>query len=314
VLGSAIFGVSEFRPLENRFAGMSYEDALAAFEAEPPVQVLFEQGGEENFAPGTPEPNFVEAFDAWPIPSAVNTIWNLSGGGSLVAGDPGGESSSTYTADPDALPETFYEGGRSSQIWQAGTEYAWQPLADGTGVGFVTEPLAADTVLVGQGSVDLWIQSDAADTDMEVTLSEVRPDGTEIFVQSAVQRASQRALNEAASTELTPVHTNAEADVADLPAGEFSLVRIDLFPFAHPFRAGSLIRLTVDAPGNSRPVWAFDTISAGEQVTIAHDADHPSRLVLSVIPGIVVPSPAPRACGALRGQPCRPWVPAVNGG
>ena len=178
----------------------------------------------------------------------------------------------------------------------------------------MTEPLATDTVLAGQGSVDLWVQSDAADTDLEVTLTEVRPDGTEIFVQSAVQRASQRALDEGASTELTPVHTNAEADAADLPAGEFSLVRIDLFPFAHPFRSGSRIRLTVDAPGNNRPVWAFDTISAGEQVTIAHDAAHPSRLVLSAIPNIVVPSPAPPACGALRGQPCRPWIPAANGG
>ena len=314
LLGSSLYGVSVFRPLENRFAGLSYEEALAAFEAEPPVQVLFEQGGDEGFAPGTPEPNFVESFDAWPIPTAVNTVWNLSGGGALVAGAPSGAAASEYTADPDALPETFYEGGRSSKIWQAGTEYAWEPLADGTGLGFVTEPLATDTVLAGQGSVDLWVQSDAADTDLEVTLTEVRPDGTEIFVQSAVQRASQRALDEGASTELTPVHTNAEADAADLPAGEFSLVRIDLFPFAHPFRSGSRIRLTVDAPGNNRPVWAFDTISAGEQVTIAHDAAHPSRLVLSAIPNIVVPSPAPPACGALRGQPCRPWIPAANGG
>ena len=314
LLGGPLFGVTEFRPLENRFAGMTYAEALAAFEAEPPVRVLFEQGGDEGFAPGTPEPNFVEAFDAWPIPSAVNTVWNLSGSGALVSGPPTGEASSSYAADPTLLPETFYKGGRSSQIWQAGTEYAWEPLPEGSGLGFVTDPLAADTVLAGQGSVDLWVQADAADTDIEVTLSEVRPDGTEIFVQSAVQRASQRALDEAASTELTPVHTNAEADAADLPAGEFSLVRIDLFPFAHPFRAGSRIRLTVDAPGNNRPVWAFDTISAGEQVTIAHDADHPSRLVLSTIPDIVVPSPAPPACGALRGQPCRPWIRAANGG
>jgi uncharacterized protein len=169
-------------------------------------------------------------------------------------------------------------------------------------------------VLAGQGSVDLWVQADAPDTDIEVTLTEVRPDGTEIFVQSAVQRASQRKLNDAASTELTPVHTNAEADAEPLPSGEFSLVRIDLYPFAHPFRAGSRIRITIDAPGNNRPVWAFESISNGETVTIAHDFEHMSRIVLSEIPGISVPSPAPAACGALRGQPCRPWVTAANGG
>ena len=81
--------------------------------------------------------------------------------------------------------------------------------------------------------------------------------------------------HDSASTELRPAHTHLEADAADLPAGEFTEVRVELFPFAHPFRAGSRLRLTIDAPGDNRPVWEFHTIADGETVTIAHDADHP---------------------------------------
>jgi predicted acyl esterase len=192
-------------------------------------------------------------------------------------------------------------------------QYDWEPLPDGTGVGYVTPALTQDTVVVGPGSVDLWIKSSAADTDLEVTISEVRPDGTEIYVQSGWLRASQRALDESLSTPLRPVHTNLEADATDLPAGEFTPVRVELFPFAHPFRAGSRIRLTIDAPGDSRAIWQFRTIDKGETVTIADDADHPSQLVLSVVP-VTITAPAPPACGSLRGEPCRTYVPAKNGG
>jgi predicted acyl esterase len=315
-LGGVVWGVSEFGPFDNRFAGMTYSDALAAFEAEKPVRVLFEQGGDPAFAPGTPEPHFTAEFDQWPVPSAVNTLWGLGDNGSLLAGQQGtGTTPASYRADPTALPATFFDGDSSSDVWRADVQYDWRPIPDGTGVGFITPPLDTDTVVVGPGSADLWIASDAADTDLEVTISEVRPDGTEIYVQSGWLRASHRALDEAASTDLRPVQTHAEADAADLPTdGSFTEVRVELFPFAHPFRAGSRLRLTVDAPGNARARWDFRTISKGETVEIATDAEHPSRLVLSTVDDVPVPADAPPACGSLRGQPCRTYQPAGNGG
>jgi len=314
-LGSAIWGVSTFAPFESRFAGMSYADALTTFEADKPVRVFFEQGGNAAFSPGTPEPNFIEQFDAWPIPEAQQQVWSLSNGGALVQGN-AEPFESGYTADPSVLPATFYDGtdqGGGNGVWRADVTYDWQPIPDGTGLGFITAPLAADTVVAGSGSVDLWIVADAADTDVEVTISEVRPDSTEIYVQSGWLRASQRGLDESVSTQLHPVHTHTKDDAADLPAGEAALLRVDLFPFAHPFRAGSQIRLTIDAPGNSRAIWAFRTISDGETVTLVRDEVHMSQLVLSVVP-VTVAAPAPPACGSLRGQPCRTYVPAVNGG
>jgi predicted acyl esterase len=159
---------------------------------------------------------------------------------------------------------------------------------------------------MGSGSADLWIMADAPDTDVEVTLTEVRPDGTEVLVQSGWLRARHRALDEEASTALHPVQTHLEADAAPLPAGEFVPIRVDIYPFAHPFRAGSQLRVTIDAPGGNRQIWHWDTISSGETVTIAHDAEHPSRIVLPTLTGIDIPDDYP-PCGSLRGQPCRPF-------
>ena len=71
-----------------------------------------------------------------------------------------------------------------------------------------------------------------------------------------------------------------------LTPGKLTQARIALFPFAHQFRVGSRIRLTIEAPGGDRPEWAFDTPATGGQVTdhVAHDARHVSRIVLPVLP------------------------------
>jgi predicted acyl esterase len=166
---------------------------------------------------------------------------------------------------------------------------------------------------MGAGVVELVLAADAADTDVEVTLSEVRPDGTEIYIQSGWLRASRRALDEEAGTELAPVLSFAEEDVEPLRPGQTAELAVPLLPVAHPLRAGSRLRLTIDAPGNNRPVWAFETLSDGERVTVDYGAAQPSRLSLPVVTDIAL-QPAPPACGALRGQPCRPYVPASNGG
>jgi predicted acyl esterase len=204
---------------------------------------------------------------------------------------------------PDAVPPTFYEGS-SSGVWSVDVEYNWLESGRGTFAAFITDPLPAHAVVAGSGSVDLWIKSNLGDTDLEVTISEVRPDGQEMYVQSGWLRASQAALDNEASTALRPVHTHRLADAAVLPPDEFVLVRVELFPFAHAFRAGSQIRLMIDAPGGNRAVWEFETIAGGEKVTIATGVATPSRLALPVIPGIAVPDEYPE-CGALRGQPCR---------
>jgi uncharacterized protein len=46
----------------------------------------------------------------------------------------------------------------------------------------LTPPLTANTVVIGGGAVQLWLRTSAPSVDLQVTISEVRPDGTETFV------------------------------------------------------------------------------------------------------------------------------------
>jgi hypothetical protein len=62
------------------------------------------------------------------------------------------------------------------------------------------------------------------------------------------------------------------------------------------------------------PLWEFDTIDEGTTtVTVLHGPEVPSRLVLPTVPATPTVTPLP-ACDTLRGQPCRDFVRASNGG
>ncbi|MBU3688346.1 MAG: hypothetical protein B7C54_11460 [Acidimicrobiales bacterium mtb01] len=304
-LAGGIFGAEAAIDSTNRFAGLAFADALAEFEAEDPIVVLFEQGAADGTTPRSPQARWSASFDAWPIPEARMTPFALGSDG-LIGGDAATVTGSTdYVADPKAVPPTFYTGSGSG-IWRADVAFDWVANPAGTAAVFTTAPLPNDLVVVGAGTAALWIEvTGADDTDIEVTISEVRPDGSETYVQSGWLRASHLSSNDAEGLDRLPEHSHLESDRSPFVAGESRLVRVELFPVAHPFRKGSRLRMTVDAPGGNRGVWSFRTISSGEKVTIRHDADHPSTLYLPIVDGLAVPAGV-AACNSLRGQPCRP--------
>ena len=152
----------------------------------------------------------------------------------------------------------------------------------------------------------------AEEADLEVNLTEVRPDGQEIYVQSGWLRASHRGLSDE-STALRPIHTHLEEDAAALVPGEWTQIRVELFPFAHAFRAGSQLRLSVDNPGGSRPEWTFivTDLPDGTTHTVGHSEAYPSSVLLPVVPGLAAATELP-PCPSLRGQPCRTYVEYEN--
>jgi predicted acyl esterase len=309
-LYATLMGVEGVELPPDRFRGLSFEEAKQQFESEQPVRVLFENGA--GAAAGAPVPVFEASFDRWPPPETDATAWYLGPDRTLTDTRPTtSDGADEYRSDPSGRPETSLPGESVEAAWTAIPPYTWEPLPDGNAVSYTTEPLATDTVMVGSGSVDLWLQSSAPDTDVQVTLTEVRPDGKETYVQSGWLRASHRALDRAGTTELRPRHTHEKADAKPLPEGEFSKLRVELFPFGHVFRNGSQLRLSVAAPGGDRPRWRFGTIDAEESITnqIARTKAHPSRVVLPVVEGVEVPEGSP-PCPGLRGQPCRDYVAA----
>jgi hypothetical protein len=233
--------------------------------------------------------------------------------GKLGRKRPHGKKMDSYRPDPAARPMSSLPTGSA---WDVIPPYEWLPLVDGTAVAYATPPLKKSLTVVGPGSVDLWLRSSAADSDIQVTLSEIRPDGQETYVQSGYLRASHRKLDDARSTATHPVQTHLLEDAAPLPAGEFVPVRVELYSVAHVFRKGSRVRVSLEAPGGDRVAWAFDTPPTDGQVVneIARGGKRASKLVLSVVPTSKdTPTELP-PCPSLRGQPCRTWAPAVNGG
>jgi hypothetical protein len=116
------------------------------------------------------------------------------------------------------------------------------------------------------------------------------------------------------STLLNPIPSLLQADSAPMPSGSFVKVAIPLYYEGHMYRSGSRIRVTIAAPNGAQPVWSFGkTVPSGTaNVSIAYSTTEPSTLVLPVVPGVPAPTPLP-PCPSLRSQPCRPYVPIVNG-
>ena len=292
-------------PIQGR---ASYADARAAFEALPSVRVLFDNGA-GGVTPGAPGPAFEQSFARWPLPGTSARSWYLGAGGALTDAKPTAGSTDTFAW---TRRTTDFTGGNTGPggLWTATPNYHWTDPAAGTAASYVTAPLAANTTVVGGGAVYAWIRSSARDVDLQATVSEVRPDGNETFVQSGWVRASLRKLDHKKSTLLEPVLSLRAKDVARLPKGKFAQVAIPLYYQGHAYRAGSRIRVTISAVGGDNPVWAFAEThpkSGHPSVSVSHAPSRPSRLVLPVVAGVGVPTGLP-PCPALRGEPCRTYT------
>ncbi len=287
----------------------SLAKAKAAFVAnDPRVRVLYNNGGSALGA-GTLEPTGEQSFSSWPPTTGTIQRLYLGSGGTLNA-SAGSATSTSFNPDPSARPATDLPSGNP---WNAQPPYAWEPVTGTNGVGFVTPAFSSQTTIDGPASLDLYLKSTALDTDLEATITEVRPNGQEMFVATGELRASDRYLS-SSSTVLHPVPSYLANKQSSLPAGSYSLVRIPLDPIAHVFPAGTRLRVVISAPGGDHASWTFATPSTGGTVvdTISLGGAQSSSLVVEQVANPTVLPVA--ACGALRGEPCRTYVTAGNGG
>ena len=280
--------------------------AKTAFEAQPRVRILFDNGA---VSAGKPGAGFERSYPRWPLPGTAARSFYLGAGGTLAdARQPGGED--RFKWSPRARPATDFSGDTgagTNGLWTATPSYDWRPNPAGTALAYTSAPLTADTTVVGAGALRAWIRATAPDVDLQATITEVRPDGKETFVQSGWLRASARKLDAAKSTLLEPVPSLRERDRKPLPRGKLARVDVPLYYQGHVYRAGSRIRVIVSAPGGDQPIWAFARThprSGTPTVRLARGGSHPARLILPVVPGGPAPTPLP-PCPGLRGEPCR---------
>ena len=76
----------------------TYDSALAAFEAQPPVRVLFDNGA--GGKPGQPYPGFEHSFAGLPVPGTTARTWYVTGEDSLGDGRPAKRVTSSFEGRP----------------------------------------------------------------------------------------------------------------------------------------------------------------------------------------------------------------------
>jgi uncharacterized protein len=293
----------------------TYAGALAAFQKLPSIRVLFDNGA-GGPQPGHPVPGFERSWPSFPIPGTTARSWYLGFDGALSDSQPAGAGAESFTWNAHARPLTNFTGDTaagSGGLWTATPPYNWTQSPTGSAVSYATSPLSANTTVVGAGAVRLWVRSSTPDVDLQATISEIRPDGKETFVQGGWVRTKARKLDAAKSTPLEPVLSLRQEDFAPMPPNKYVEVTIPLYYEGHAYRAGSRIRVTIAAPNGDQPIWSFSETnpSGTATVSIAHSKQMPSRLLLPVVPGVSVPTGLP-PCPGLRGEPCRAYQPFMN--
>ena len=292
----------------------TYEGALAAFERFERIRILFDNGA--GGEPGQPYPGFERSFPAFPVPDTKAGRWYLTAGGELRETRARHARASLFTWDAKARPLTNFSGDTGSGengLWTATPPYKWAQDPAGSAASYLSAPLAQDTTVVGAGAVKAWVRASVPSVDLQATVSEVRPDGKETFVQSGWLRTQWRKLDKAKSTPLAPILSLRKADRRRMPKGRFVAVTIPLYYQAHAYRKGSRIRLRITAPNGDQPIWSFDEVRPQGRTPVAIGSGGPmtSRLLLPVVPDLKVPTPLP-PCPGLRGEPCRDYEPYRN--
>jgi uncharacterized protein len=257
---------------------------------------------------GNDAPGWITSFNSYAsVPVRPFSLYFAPNGELATAPPDGPAQPSRYAYPGPALgTEDGIVFGQHNLLWKA-----QEP--PGASVDFTTPPLTRDTEFFGSGSANIWLSSTAPDTDLQITLTEVRPDGQEVYVARGWLRASQRALDRTRSTALAPYQTDQEADARPLVPGQPTYMRVQLWPFDYVFRKGSSIRLWIDAPSGETGGWSFNFTKTPAINSIYDDAQRPSAIVLGHLQGGRAQAPAP-ACDTVLNHPCRQEsIPAPAG-
>ncbi len=301
---------------DDRFGDLAedYDAALDRYLAEPPVRILFESGAGGE-VPGAPGARFEVTARSFPPPGTAARRWHLGGEGhtGVLFDEPAATSGAyRYVDDLEAGAISYALTEEFNDFVRPSVPYDWSPFASQHCVRFETPPLSETVTVMGQGHLDLWLCPGTEDTSVQVTMTEVRPDGTEVRVQSGWHRPVHRQEDPERSDDTRVDYTFHRDHRRPLVPGEWERFRVPFMPVAHVFRPGARLRLTVSTPGRDSPFWCFDNpVVPGAAHTVGFGPDHPSVLVLPVWDG-VDPLPDFPPSDALRGQVCRHAPPVAN--
>jgi putative CocE/NonD family hydrolase len=248
-------------------------------DAEPPVR-LFVMGD-----------NIWRFENEWPLERAQSRSWYLRGQGhaATAAGDgrlsselPGGaEHADRYVFDP-ANPIWDAQFEDSGALSQASFESRKDVLI------YTTDPLEQDLEVTGEMVAELFVSIDRPDTDIAVRVTDVHPDGTSYAINGPEAGYLRLRYREGFDHQVL------------MEPGRIYSVRIGEMLTSNVFKKGHRIRLQVtssraphfDPNPNTGNEIATATKLQPVGVTVHHDAAHPSRLILPIVPRAAVDSRA----------------------
>ncbi len=163
-------------------------------------------------------------------------------------------------------------------------------------VQYLTEPLEHDTEITGPAAMVLYGSLDQDDGHWIMSLRDVFPGGKEVELSKGFLKASHRELDRERSKPYEPYHPH--VDPTPVEPGRVYEFAMAMAPMSNVFKAGHRIKLVISsmdhararnyelAPeslGRTHAPWHLGS-SKTTLHKIFHDPDHPSHLLLPVIP------------------------------
>ena len=204
----------------------------------------------------------------------ANTI---NGDGVLNVTSPGNQKADSYAYDP-ANPVPTLGGRLCCGVAIPPGPANQQPNESRTDVlVFSTPRLEKDLEVTGFISVDLYASSSAVDTDFTALLVDVDQSGYARFLTDGIVRARYRD----STTKAEPI-----------TPGQIYKYTIDMWATSNVFKAGHQLRLYISSSNfprfnrnlNTGEANLGGTRMATANQTIYHDREHPSAIILPVIP------------------------------
>ncbi len=225
--------------------------------------------------------------EEWPLPGTEYTAFYLDSEGSANSRwgdgrlerdtDHSGSDSDSYVHDP-ATPFTTYRAttGQDTDVWFGGSRDRREIETRNDVLIFDTEPLEEPLDVTGPVKAIIYLSSSAVDTDLDLTLVDVFPDGRAMGVYQGTLRVRFR---EAMDREVL------------MEPGKVYSVEVDMNAISNTFLPGHRIRLEVASaryPNHDRNLGTGgDNFSESEGVvaknTVHHSTQYPSRLILPVV-------------------------------
>lgn len=240
---------------------------------EPPVSYYMMASARKG---NVSDKNRVIHADSWP-PAAQETRFYLQPDMSLATQPPtAAEAQKTYTFDPSNPVPTVGGQNLGSDVGPRDQREIGERQDY---LRFTTPVLSEDVVVAGHIDMELYVSTDALDTDFVVKLVDIYPDGYEALILDYPIRARFRNGQDPEDVEL-------------MTPGAVEKLVINMWSTAQTFEAGHRIGVHVTSsnyprfavnPNNGAALDDSETQAQAAQNTVYFDAERPSAIVLPVV-------------------------------